>query len=114
MPKFLSVTFDPGQSNYKGIDLIGHYKYDNQGIPVDGRPDELVHGVNLIGTPLVMFSEIIAAGDETGVFNGICGAESGGVPVAALSPALLVKKIETQNQFAIDIDEPILQAPTEK
>ena len=55
-----------------------------------------------------------AAGDETGVFNGICGAESGGVPVAALSPALLVKKIETQNQFAIDIDEPILQTPTEK
>lgn len=83
-------------------------------IYVDGKPDELVRGVNMIGTPLVMFSEIIAAGDEQGLFNGICGAESGGVPVAAIAPSLLVKKIETQNQMAIEIDKPILPSPEVK
>ena len=47
--------------------------------------EELVRGVDLIGTPLTAFSKIVAAGGEVGIFNGICGAESGGVPVAAAS-----------------------------
>lgn len=63
---------------------------------VDGRPDELVRGVTLIGTPLVMFSGIEAAGDQPGIFTGICGAESGGVPVSTVSPSLLISRIETQ------------------
>ena len=62
----------------------------------DGRPDEVVRGVDLIGTPLSMFSQIDQAGGPTEVFNGICGAESGGVPVSAICPMLLVKVIETQ------------------
>ena len=32
----------------------------------DGRPDELVRGVDLIGTPLAMFSQIGAIGDTPG------------------------------------------------
>ena len=67
-------------------------------IYTDGRPDELVRGVNLVGTPLAMFSQIQACGNECEVFNGICGAESGQVPVACVSPALLVKQIETQKR----------------
>jgi predicted Zn-dependent protease len=62
----------------------------------DGRPDEPVRGVDLIGTPLSMFSQIDMAGGKTEVFNGVCGAESGQVPVSAISPMLLVKIIETQ------------------
>ena len=50
---------------------------------VDGRPDELVRGVDMIGTPLSMFSNITAAGDQPAVFTGMCGAESGWVPVTA-------------------------------
>jgi TldD protein len=64
----------------------------------DGRPDELVRGVNLIGTPLSMFSQIDKGGDKPGVFNGTCGAESGGVPVSACSPMILVKVVETQKK----------------
>ena len=58
----------------------------------------MVRGVDLIGTPLSMFSKIEAAGDLEGLFNGVCGAESGGVPVATVSPAILVGKIETQKK----------------
>lgn len=67
-------------------------------IYVDGRPDELVRGVDLIGTPLSMFSNIKAAGSEPSVFTGVCGAESGWVPVTATSPTIYVSKIETQRR----------------
>lgn len=80
----------------------------------DGRPDELVRGVDLIGTPLTTFSNIVAAGDDIGVFNGICGAESGGVPVSACSPSLLVSKIEVQKKAKSQAKTPILTAPTKK
>src|SRR6516164_1453030 len=42
----------------------------------DGK-EELVRGVDLIGTPLTTFSKIMAADDQVGVLNGVCGAESG-------------------------------------
>lgn len=80
-------------------------------IYVDGRPDELVRGVDLIGTPLTTFSQIIAAGDDIGVFNGICGAESGQVPVSASAPSILVSKIEVQKKFKSEEKPPILSAP---
>lgn len=80
-------------------------------IYVDGRPDEIVRGVDLIGTPLTTFANIMAAGDDLGVFNGICGAESGGVPVSAVSPSLLVSKIEVQKQRKSQAKLPILEAP---
>lgn len=78
---------------------------------VDGRPDELVRGVDLIGTPLSMFSTIEASGDTEGLFNGTCGAESGGVPVATVSPAILVGKIETQKKSQKFSTGPILTPP---
>jgi predicted Zn-dependent protease len=77
----------------------------------DGRPDEMVRGVDLIGTPLTTFSNIIATGNKYEVFNGICGAESGGVPVSASSPALLVSKIEVQKKAKSQAKPPILPAP---
>ena len=83
-------------------------------IYVDQRPDELVRGVDLIGTPLSMFSEIRAAGGEMGIFNGYCGAESGQVPVATVAPALFVRKIETQKKPEKTGQFPILQKPISK
>jgi TldD protein len=68
-------------------------------IYADGRPDEIVRGVDLIGTPLSMFAQIDKAGDTPAVFNGTCGAESGSVPVSAISPMVLVKTIETQKKM---------------
>jgi len=78
---------------------------------VDGRPDELVRGVDLIGTPLTSFSKIVAAGDTPEVFNGFCGAESGYVPVAAVSPAILTTQIEVQKKAKSSERPPILPPP---
>jgi TldD protein len=81
-------------------------------IYVDGRPDELVRGVDLIGTPLTSFSKIVAAGDTPEVFNGFCGAESGYVPVAAVSPAILTTQIEVQKRAKSSDRPPILPPPS--
>jgi TldD protein len=78
---------------------------------VDGRPDELVRGVDLIGTPLTSFSKIVAAGDTPEVFNGVCGAESGYVPVAAISPSILTSQIEVQKKAKSSERLPILPPP---
>lgn len=80
-------------------------------IYVDGRPNELVRGVDLVGTPLTMFSQITDAGTDYGVFNGMCGAESGWLPVSAVSPTLLVKQIETQKKAKSQAQGPILSKP---
>ena len=80
-------------------------------IYVDGRPDELVRGVDLVGTPLVMFSNITAAGGDPAVFTGTCGAESGGVPVSAISPTLLVSQIEVQKKSKSQERAPLLPRP---
>jgi len=80
-------------------------------IYVDGRPGELVRGVDLIGTPLTSFSKIVAAGDAPEVFNGFCGAESGYVPVAAVSPAILTTQIEVQKKAKSSERPPILPPP---
>ena len=77
----------------------------------DRRPDEIIRGVDLIGTPLTTFSNVIAAGDDTGTFNGVCGAESGGVPVSASSPSLLVSRIEAQKKSKSQAKPPVLPAP---
>jgi hypothetical protein len=77
----------------------------------DNRPLELVRGVDLIGTPLAAFSKFIAASDKVDVFNGICGAESGSVPVSASSPELLVSEVEVQKKERSQETLPILPSP---
>jgi hypothetical protein len=77
----------------------------------DGRPDELVRGVDIVGTPLASFSKIAATSDRAEVFNGYCGAESGSVPVSAASPALLVSEIEIQRKNRSQERPPLLPRP---
>jgi predicted Zn-dependent protease len=76
----------------------------------DGR-EELVRGVELIGTPLAVLESIQAAGDDPGVFNGVCGAESGWVPVSAIAPSVLVGEIEVQRMDRNLKRGPILPPP---
>ncbi len=78
---------------------------------VDGRPDELVRGVSIVGTPLAAMKSILATGDKYEVFNGECGAESGTIPVSAVAPAVLVKDMETQRQPQGTARPPILPIP---
>lgn len=79
---------------------------------VDGRPDELVRGVSIVGTPQAALTRIVATGDHQDIFNGICGAESGQIPVSAVAPAMLVSEIETQRQAQGTSRPPILPPPT--
>jgi TldD protein len=78
---------------------------------VDGRPDELVRGVDIVGTPLAALTRIVATGDQQHVFNGICGAESGSVPVAAVAPAILFSEMEVQKRAHAHERPPILPPP---
>ena len=80
-------------------------------IYADGRPDEMVRGVDLVGTPLAIFSQIAACGSDYDVFNGYCGAESGSVPVSSVSPTLYVKMVETQRKAKSQTQPPILARP---
>jgi TldD protein len=77
----------------------------------DGRPDELVRGVDIIGTPLAALNRIILTGQKTDVFNGECGAESGSVPVAAAAPAMLFSEIEVQKMAQGHERPPVLPPP---
>ncbi|HXX19619.1 MAG TPA: metallopeptidase TldD-related protein [Candidatus Acidoferrum sp.] len=77
----------------------------------DGRPDELVRGVDIVGTPLLSLNNIILTGDALQVFNGVCGAESGQVPVAAAAPAMLFSEIEVQKRAKGTQRPPILPPP---
>ena len=106
-------------------DISGGFTFTGRGIPqayavipiivyrvfTDGRPDEMVRGVDLIGTPLVSFSKILACGDKPEVFNGICGAESGGVPVSAVAPSILTGEIEIQKRRKSPDRPPLLPPP---
>jgi TldD protein len=78
----------------------------------DGRPDELVRGIDIVGTPLAALNRVLLTGEETEVFNGVCGAESGQVPVAAAAPAMLFSEIEVQKRAHSLNRPPILSSPS--
>ena len=77
----------------------------------DGRPDELVRGVDIVGTPLAALNRILVTGDAMHVFNGICGAESGSVPVSASAPAMVFSEIEVQKREHSHERPPLLPPP---
>jgi TldD protein len=77
----------------------------------DGRPDQLIRGADIVGTPLTSFSKIVQTSNETTVFNGYCGAESGQVPVSASSPAVMVSEIEVSLRERSQERPPYLDRP---
>jgi predicted Zn-dependent protease len=77
----------------------------------DGRPDELVRGVDLVGTPLTVFGKVTAAGDDPETWYGYCGAESGSVPVSQSCPSIFISEVEVQKKDKSQDKPPILPAP---
>ncbi len=73
--------------------------------------EELVRGVELVGTPLSSINRILATGKTARVFNGYCGAESGYVPVSTVAPAVLIGELELQRVTRTRERSPILPAP---
>jgi TldD protein len=100
-----AVTQRSSPQAFQVIPLVVYRVY------VDGRPDELVRGVSIVGTPLAAMKRIMATSDKSEVFNGECGAESGTVPVSAVAPAMLVSEMETQKQAQGTARPPILPIP---
>ncbi len=108
-------------------DIAGGFTFTGRGQPqafqvqplvvykvfADGRPDELVRGVDIVGTPLASLTKIVATGDKQEVFNGYCGAESGSVPVSAAAPAILTTELEVQKKEASTDRPPILPSPAQ-
>ena len=106
-------------------DIAGGFTFTGRGQPqafqvlplvvykvfADGRRDELVRGVDIVGTPLAALTKIVATGDTPEVFNGYCGAESGSVPVSAASPAILTSELEVQKKESSTDRPPILPPP---
>jgi len=106
-------------------DIAGGFTFTGRGQPqafqveplvvykvfADGRPDELVRGVDIVGTPLAALTKIVATGDTSEVFNGYCGAESGYVPVSAAAPAILTSELEVQKKQTSTDRPPILPPP---
>jgi TldD protein len=106
-------------------DIAGGFTFTGRGQPqafqvqplvvyrvfADGRPDQLIRGVDIVGTPLAALTKIVATGDKQEVFNGYCGAESGSVPVAAAAPAILTSELEVQKKESSTDRPPILPAP---
>ena len=100
-----AVTTRRSPQAFQVIPLVVYRVY------VDGRPDELVRGVSIVGTPQAALNRIVATGNRQEIFNGICGAESGSIPVSAVAPAMLVSEIETQRQAQGTARPPILPPP---
>jgi TldD protein len=101
-----AVTTRNSPQAFQVIPLVVYRVY------VDGRPDELVRGVGIVGTPLAAMKRIVATGDKSEVFNGECGAESGSIPVSAVAPAMLLTEMETQRQPQGTERVPILPNPS--
>ena len=103
----------PGVSEAKALAVARRYPSFRAlwRVYADGRPDEMVRGGDLIGTPLVTFSRILAAADDAAVFNGTCGAESGWVPVSAVAPSLLFRTLEFQRKEKGQERPPLLAKP---
>ncbi len=93
-----------GYQAYKGIPQLVYRVFP------DGR-EELVRGVEIVGTPLTSINKIEAASDRVLVFNGFCGAESGYVPVSAAAPDVLMTEIELQRTMKKSAKPPVMQSP---
>jgi predicted Zn-dependent protease len=98
-------TSSYGYQAFKGMPRLV-YRID-----VKTGKEQLIRGVELVGTPLTTINKIVATGDRFGVFNGFCGAESGYVPVSTVAPAALIREIELQRTAKITERLPLLPGP---
>jgi TldD protein len=99
-----TMTGRAGPNSFEVIPLMVYRIYP------DGH-EELVRGVDLIGTALTAFNKILAADNRSEAFNGMCGAESGFVPVSAGGPGLLFSEVEVQKKPKSQELSPILGPP---
>jgi TldD protein len=93
-----------GYQAYKGVPQMVYRVYP------DGR-EELVRGVEIVGTPIASINKIVATSDQLSTFNGFCGAESGYIPVSTIAPDVLMTEIEIQRTMKKSEKDPVLPSP---
>jgi TldD protein len=98
-------TMSYGYQAFKGTPRLV-YRVD-----VETGKEELVRGVELVGTPLSSVNKVLATSNDAKAFNGFCGAESGYVPVSTVAPSALIAEIELQRVVRANERSPILPAP---
>lgn len=113
------LIIDDISGGFTNTDTYGPQSFKVQPLLVykvypDGRPDEVIRGADIVGTPLTSFNKVIAAADDYSVFNGSCGAESGWVPVSAIAPSLLISELEVEKVAKTYDNLPILPNPAAK
>lgn len=101
-----TTTGRRGLQAYTVIPLVVYRVFADEKLP-----DQLVRGADIVGTPLSSFAKILATSDKVQVFNGFCGAESGSVPVSAISPAILISEIEIQRKEQSRDRPPLISRP---
>jgi TldD protein len=94
-----------GFQAFKGTPIMVYKIYTE-----DGR-EELVRGVEIVGTPLSSINKILFTGDDYKVMNGYCMAESGFIPVSTIAPSILLSEIELQRTSSMKTKPPILPPP---
>lgn len=96
-------------ANYDFQAFAGEISYATLIYP-DGR-EEVVKGVDFVGTPLQALNNVLAVSSELELDNGFCGAESGFIPVSTISPAVLIRNLEMQVKNEELVTQYILPKP---
>ncbi len=94
-----------GFQAFKGTPILVYKIYTENG------REELVRGVEIVGTPLSSISKILFTGDDYKVMNGYCIAESGFIPISTIAPSILLSEIELQRTSSMKTKPPILPPP---
>ncbi|MGE0172349.1 MAG: TldD/PmbA family protein [Oligoflexales bacterium] len=73
--------------------------------------EQMVWGVDFVGTPLATLSQISEVGGDYVVDNSFCGAESGTIPVSTVSPPILINNLELQAKQSHNVTQYVLPLP---
>jgi TldD protein len=97
-------------SNY-GFQAFAEHPRIVYRVDAETGEEELVRGVDIVGTPLSSINKIVAMGGESDLFNGFCGAGSGTVPQAQIAPWSLSLEVEFQRSSTENRRPPLLPPP---
>lgn len=113
-PDFVQITDDPTTVDYRGISLMGHYKYDDEGIPAQAVTcinNGVLQSMLTCRTPF--YAGSVSNGHGRGVFNGDANARQSNFFVSTSKPVsesrirkMFVKELKRQNlEYGIYIPE---------
>ncbi len=73
---------------------------------------QLVRGVEITGTPLIMLNNLVGMGKDYIVWPGVCGAESGWVKVCCVAPSSVFSNMEIKEKEETSMPNPLPKPST--